>query len=64
VRHAINEDHIVVVKHKNVVVLCPETDDISGKDKIKQQCLIVLYKVNSNSKDNENVKIIESTSSE
>lgn len=63
VRHAINEDHIVVVKHKNVVVLCPDGDEISGKERIKQQCLIVLYKVNTSSKDKENINMLESTSS-
>jgi len=60
VRHVTEPNKYVVVKHKNVVVLCQNEDDIGRKDKLKQQCLIVLYKVNSSK---ENV-IIESTSSE
>lgn len=61
VRRAVDPNKYVVVKHKNVVVLCQNEDELGKKDKLKQQCLIVLYKVNS-SKDS--AKILESTSSE
>ncbi|XP_052797102.1 gonadotropin-releasing hormone receptor-like [Mya arenaria] len=66
VPHVLDPNGYVVVKHKNLVVLCHNEAALSPgmndmKDKSKQPCVIVLYKVN-NSQDN--VNILKSTSSE
>ncbi|KAH3839112.1 gonadotropin-releasing hormone receptor-like [Dreissena polymorpha] len=66
VRNVMEPNQYVVVKHKNIVLLCHGQDELPNgtkdlKDKKKQPCVIVLYKVNSSK---ENVNILDSTSSE
>ena len=66
--HALNPNKFVVVKHNNLVVLCPDEVKVTAasgtsdaKDTSRQPCLIVLYKVNDSK---ESAPIGESTSSD
>lgn len=61
--YSLRTKQTVVVVEDDIVLLCLNRDKISGKESIKQHCLIVLYKVNTISKDKGNTNLLESTSS-